>query len=120
MHPVEVMLQYGVVAAALAGAWVAFRKSPAERSKMGAETAAVAVGAQQKIIDDLQSELERAQEYAQRLKKEWTEEVAKIRSDHQEQKQDLRTEVNELREENERLQSRIYGIEHKLGPEGEP
>lgn len=108
------VLQYGTIAAVLIGAGVAFRKAPIERTKLSAETSAIAVEAQQRIIDDLQSELGRARERIIEVKSERDEEVATVRRVALEEKAEIRAEVADLREENERLMHRLFRLEERL------
>lgn len=74
------LLQAAGVAAAVLTAVAAFRKSRPEAGKLDAETDLIRVEAQAKVIDSLQDELGRAQEYIRNLKQEKDAEIAELRT----------------------------------------
>lgn len=96
------------------GAVYSLYKASPERSKLTAEANAIAVGAQQKIIDDLQSELERARIRIREVKEERDRELEAVGLVAAKEREGLKTEVHQLREINERQQERIARLEARL------
>lgn len=92
-----------VIIGALGGAYAVYRKVRPEVDKISAESTLLHVTAQAKVIDDLQSEVDRQQVQIERM-----------RTEHKEEKRSLRRELNSLTELNVQLQRRMMALENKL------
>lgn len=92
-----------VILGALGGAYAVYRKVRPEVDKLSAESTLLHVTAQAKIIDDLQSEVDRQQRQIVRMKQEHTAE-----------KKEMRKELDSLQQLNVGLQRRMLVLEEKL------
>jgi hypothetical protein len=108
------VLQWLAVVGAVAGAVVAFLKASPERRRVGVEATGIAVGAQQKIIDDQQSVIKELRCDLTQQKLDHHAEIEELRRQADQDRAEIRAEVVELRDENERLMHRIHGLETRL------
>lgn len=108
------LLQYLAVLATLGAAWVAWRKASPERQRVGVESTGIAVAAQQRIIDDQQGYIVDLQTQIVTMKREHSDEIESVRRTFAAERETTRNEVVELREENERLQYRLFALEERL------
>lgn len=82
-----------------------------ETDKTEAETDLIKVEALTKVNDSLTKEIEWAQKYAQRIKKEKDEEIAQLREQLQAERRDFNQQLALLRTECDKLQARIDEME---------
>jgi BMFP domain-containing protein YqiC len=108
------VLQYLAVVGTLGAAYVAWRKASPERRRLGVEATGIAVTAQQQIIDDQQGYIVDLRAQIVEMKAEHIAEIDSVRRTFAAERETTRNEVVELREENERLQSRLYALEERL------
>lgn len=102
--------QWVGIALAVAAGIAAYRKAPSERNLTNAQAESLANEAANRIIDQLQEELERAHAYADRLKAECAERCSRLEKDLSEVRADLFDE----RQHVEMLKGRIARQEHEL------
>ena len=92
-----------VVLVALGSAYAVYRKIRPEVDKLSAESSLLHVTAQAKVIDDLQTEIDRQQRQIDRMKR-----------DHAAEKKAMRQELDTLTKLNLELQTRMIALEQQL------